>query len=342
MNYIVTGAAGFIGFYVTKKLLEQGNQVLGIDSVNDYYAVSLKQNRLKELGIKAADIRYGEIAKSGFFPRFQFIQLRLEEKDKLNDRVKRFISGQGPLDRIIHLAAQAGVRYSLQNPEAYISSNIVGFLNILELCRACTAPHLVYASSSSVYGMNAKRPFSVHDRVDHPVSLYAATKRSNELMAYTYSHLFSIPVTGLRFFTVYGPWGRPDMAYYMFSLAISKGEPIDVYNNGEMRRDFTYIDDIVEGVIKATEHIPSPDPLPFRIYNLGNSHSEKLTVFIETLEQALGKKAVKRYLPMQEGDVLNTEADIEDTRRDLAWAPRTGIADGLTAFAAWFREYKHG
>ncbi|GHV75442.1 NAD-dependent epimerase [Spirochaetia bacterium] len=322
MNCIVTGAAGFIGFHVTKKLLEQGHRVLGIDSMNDYYAVSLKQDRLKELG-----------------PQFQFVQLRLEEKDRLSNAVHSFINAHGPIDRIIHLAAQAGVRYSLQNPEAYISSNISGFLSILEICRALSIPHLVYASSSSVYGMNAKRPFSVHDPVDHPISLYAATKRSNELMAHTYAHLFNIPMTGLRFFTVYGPWGRPDMAYYKFSLAISKGEPIDVYNNGEIRRDFTYIDDIVEGVIKASEHVPSPAPAPCRIYNLGNNHSEKLGVFIETLEQALGKKAMKRYLPMQEGDVLSTEADIEDTRRDLGWAPHTGIGEGLGAFAEWFRGY---
>jgi UDP-glucuronate 4-epimerase len=337
MNYIVTGAAGFIGFHVTKKLLEQNHQVLGIDSINDYYAVSLKYDRLKELGIQTDTLRYGEPAASGIFKNLQFIPLLIEEKDRSNDAIGGFIRKQGPIDRIIHLAAQAGVRYSLQNPEAYISSNIVGFLNILEICRAFTISHLVYASSSSVYGMNAKRPFSVHDPADHPVSLYAATKRSNELMAYTYAHLFNIPVTGLRFFTVYGPWGRPDMAYYKFSLAISKGEPIDVYNNGEMRRDFTYIDDIVDGVLKAADRIPSP---PYRLYNLGNNHSEELGVFIETLENALGKKVVKRYLPMQDGDVLNTEADIEDTRRDLGWTPHTDIAEGLREFAAWFNAYK--
>ncbi|GHV73361.1 NAD-dependent epimerase [Spirochaetia bacterium] len=339
MNCIVTGSAGFIGFHVTKKLLEQGHRILGIDSVNDYYAVSLKHDRLKELGIKTDSLRYDEPAASGVFPQFQFVQFRLEEKDRLSNAVNNFIREHGAIDRIIHLAAQAGVRYSLQNPEAYISSNISGFLSILEICRSLMVP-LVYASSSSVYGMNARQPFSVHDRVDHPVSLYAATKRSNELMAHTYAHLFHLPMTGLRFFTVYGPWGRPDMAYYKFSLAISNGEPIDVYNNGEMRRDFTYIDDIVEGVIKAVGHIPSPAPVPCRIYNLGNNHSVELGLFIETLENALGKKAVKRYLPMQEGDVLSTEADIEDTRRDLGWTPHTDIAGGLTAFAQWFKTYK--
>ncbi|GHV07101.1 NAD-dependent epimerase [Spirochaetia bacterium] len=352
MNYIVTGAAGFIGFHVTQKLLAQGQQVLGIDSINDYYAVSLKQDRLKKLGIQTDKLRYGEIAESGAFKNFQFIQLRIEEKDKLKDAVKGFILKHGPIGRIIHLAAQAGVRYSLQNPDAYISSNISAFLNILELCRSLAVPHLVYASSSSVYGMNARRPFSVHDGADHPVSLYAATKRSNELMAHTYSHLFNIPATGLRFFTVYGPWGRPDMAYYKFSRAIMKGEPIEIYNKGEMFRDFTYIDDIVEGILKASDHIPLPSPLfdplnpdpslssaPYKIYNLGNNHSEKLQFFIETLEGALGKEAIKKYLPMQEGDVPATEADIEDTRQDLDWKPRTGIAEGLKNFAEWFTEY---
>ncbi|GHU16591.1 NAD-dependent epimerase [Spirochaetia bacterium] len=352
MNYIVTGSAGFIGFHVSQKLLDQGQRVLGIDSINDYYAVSLKQDRLKKLGIPTDKLRYGEIAESGAFKNFQFIQLRIEEKDKLKDTVKGFILKHGPIDRIIHLAAQAGVRYSLQNPDAYISSNISAFLNILELCRSLAIPHLVYASSSSVYGMNARRPFSVHDGVDHPVSLYAATKRSNELMAHTYSHLFNIPTTGLRFFTVYGPWGRPDMAYYKFSRAIMKGEPIEIYNKGEMFRDFTYIDDIVEGILKASDHIPLPSPFfdpidpdpslssaPYKIYNLGNNHSEKLQFFIETLEGALGKKAIKKYLPMQEGDVPATEADIEDTRQDLDWKPRTGIAEGLKNFAEWFTGY---
>ncbi|AEF84120.1 UDP-glucuronate 5'-epimerase (UDP-glucuronic acidepimerase) [Treponema primitia ZAS-2] len=355
MNYIVTGAAGFIGFYVTKKLLEQGHQVLGIDSLNDYYPVFLKHDRLKELGIVAGDVDYGVPLGSHSFQLFKFVQLKLEDKEALASLVNNYIQECGFIDRIIHLAAQAGVRYSIQNPDAYITSNIAGFLNILELCRSLAVPHLVYASSSSVYGMNSKRPFSVQDQVDHPVSLYAATKRSNELMAHTYAHLFNIPVTGLRFFTVYGPWGRPDMAYYKFSLAISKGEPIDVYNNGEMLRDFTYIDDITDGVLKASERLPSPapgfDPLksgpaessaPFRLYNLGNNRPEKLKNFIETLETALGTKAVKRYLPMQEGDVAATEADIEDTRRDLDWEPRTDINAGLKAFAEWFNGYYNG
>jgi UDP-glucuronate 4-epimerase len=351
VQYIITGTAGFIGFYVTKKLLEQGHRVLGIDSINDYYAVSLKNDRLRELGINPDHLQYGQAVPSGSFPGLQFAQLKLEDKTGLEALVGGIKKSGGSVDRIIHLAAQAGVRYSLENPEAYISANIAGFLNILELSRTLAVPHLVYASSSSVYGLNAKRPFSVHDPVDHPVSLYAATKRSNELMAHTYAHLFGIPVTGLRFFTVYGPWGRPDMAYYKFSLAIRAGKPIDVYNNGDLWRDFTFIDDIAEGILKASDRIPSPPPFnplnpdpagssaPFRIYNLGNNRPENLKVFIETLENALGKGAEKRYFPMQEGDVFATEADIEDTRRDLGWAPRTSIAEGLGVFAEWFNGY---
>jgi UDP-glucuronate 4-epimerase len=351
VNYIVTGAAGFIGFHVSRKLLEDGHIVLGVDSINDYYPISLKKDRLLELGIDTNTITYNKTMQSGKYPAFQFAQLQIEDADSFFSLCKTFAASH-PLDRIIHLAAQAGVRYSLQNPGAYINANIQGFLSILELCRNLKVPHLVYASSSSVYGLNAKRPFSVHDEISHPVSLYAATKKSNELMAHAYAHLFKIPVTGLRFFTVYGPWGRPDMAYYKFSQAIMKEDPIDVYNRSEMWRDFTYIDDITEGVISASGRIPLPspgfDPLnpdpacssaPYRIYNLGNNRSEKLSVFIETLENALGKKAAKNYLPMQDGDVPATEADIEDTRRDLGWAPHTGIARGLAFFAAWFKGY---
>jgi UDP-glucuronate 4-epimerase len=351
VNYILTGAAGFIGFHVSRSLLEAGHTVLGIDSLNDYYPVSLKKDRLTELGIDTKTVVYNKASQSERYPGVQFVQLQIEETGDFFSLCKIYAASHS-LDRIIHLAAQAGVRYSLQNPEAYINANIRGFLNILEICRNLKIPHLVYASSSSVYGLNARRPFSVHDGTDHPVSLYAATKKSNELMAHTYAHLFGIPVTGLRFFTVYGPWGRPDMAYYKFSEAIMKGDPIDVYNRGEMWRDFTYIDDIVEGVIKASDHIPLPSPdfdflnpdpagssAPYKIYNLGNNRSENLSVFIETLEDALGKKAVKNYLPMQASDVPATEADIEDTRRDLLWAPHTGIAKGLGSFAAWFKAY---
>jgi UDP-glucuronate 4-epimerase len=280
------------------------------------------------------------------------VRLGIEDKEALFRAAGVYADAAGPADRIIHLAAQAGVRYSLEYPSDYISSNIAGFLNILELARKLPIPHLVFASSSSVYGLNAKRPFSVHDTADHPVSLYGATKRADELMAHAYAHLFGIPVTGLRFFTVYGPWGRPDMAYFKFSLAIMEDRPIDVYNGGEMFRDFTYIDDITGGVLLASETPPLPSPgfdssrpdpasssAPFRIYNLGNNRPEKLLDFIEALEKALGKKARKNFLPMQAGDVPATEADIDDTLKDLGWSPGTGITGGLERFAAWFKGY---
>jgi UDP-glucuronate 4-epimerase len=350
MRFIVTGAAGFIGFHTARALLEQGHSVLGIDSINDYYTVRLKHDRLKELGIETPEPAYGETIKSSRYPEFCFARLAIEEKEELF-RVAGAYAG-GSADRIIHLAAQAGVRYSLENPATYISSNIAGFLNLLELSRKVAIPHLVFASSSSVYGLNTKRPFSVHDAADHPVSLYGATKRADELMAHSYAHLFGIPVTGLRFFTVYGPWGRPDMAYFKFSLAIMEGRPIDVYDEGEMFRDFTYIDDITEGIMLAAKTIPLPSPgfdpsrpdpgsssAPFRIYNLGNNRSEKLSGFIEALEKALGKKARKNFLPLQAGDVRATEADIEDTRRDLDWSPATDIDEGMARFAAWFKDY---
>jgi UDP-glucuronate 4-epimerase len=352
MNYLLTGAAGFIGFHTALKLAGQGHNVLGIDSLNDYYPPSLKKDRLKELGIEDAASCCGKAVRSSRYRGFQFARLRIEDIGGLFSIVDDFIKETGSTDRVIHLAAQAGVRYSLENPQVYLNSNLSGFLNILELCRNLKTAHLVYASSSSVYGLNEKQPCSVHDAVDHPVSLYAATKRSNELMAHTYSHLFGISATGLRFFTVYGPWGRPDMAYYKFSLALMNGKPIEVYNNGEMWRDFTYIDDIVEGILLASEHIPVPlaafnsrfpDPAcssaPHRIYNLGNNHPEKLSDFIETLEQILRKKAFKKYLPIQDGDVLSTTADIEDTRKELGWAPHTDITTGLEAFVSWFAVY---
>jgi UDP-glucuronate 4-epimerase len=354
VNFILTGAAGFIGFHTARALLEQGHSVLGIDSINEYYTTALKNDRLKELGIDAPGLRYGEMAESAGYPRFDFIKLELEDKEGLDKAVAAYAEAGRP-DRIIHLAAQAGVRYSLENPASYISSNVSGFLCILDLCRKLKIPHLVFASSSSVYGLNRKRPFSVHDTVDHPVSLYGATKRADEIIAHTYAHLFGIPVTGLRFFTVYGPWGRPDMAYYKFSLAINEDKPIDVYHTGEMFRVFTYIDDIVDGIIRASGAVPLPspgfDPLrpdpasssaPFRIYNLGNNHPEKLLDFIEVLEKALGKKARKNFLPIQAGDVLETEADIDDTVRDLGWSPSTGIDEGLKRFAAWFKGYYRG
>jgi UDP-glucuronate 4-epimerase len=350
MNYIVSGAAGFIGFHTVKKMLEQGHGILGIDSINDYYEVSLKENRLKELGVKNAGAAPG--GSSDIYPRFQFIRLKVEDQENLFDKCGAFCRDCSGIDGVIHLAAQAGVRYSIDHPQAYIDANIQGFFNVLEFCRRVNVPHLVYASSSSVYGLNENRPFSVHNTADHPVSLYAATKRSNELMAHAYSHLFGLPVTGLRFFTVYGPWGRPDMAYYKFSKAIMEGAPIEVYHNGEMFRDFTYIDDIVEGILLALRRPPAgspsfnpaaPDPAsspaPYKLYNLGNNRPERLNDFIAALEEALGKKAVKRFLPLQQGDVLATEADINDTARDLNWRPHTGITAGLRSFAAWFRNY---
>jgi UDP-glucuronate 4-epimerase len=352
VNYIITGAAGFIGFYVVRKLLDRGHSVLGLDSINDYYTVTLKNDRLGELGIEASGLSHGKTVKSSRYPRFRFVKLNLENRDDLEKAVAMYAAEAGPPDRIINLAAQAGVRYSLENPASYISSNITGFLNILELCRKLRVPHLVFASSSSVYGLNGKRPFSVHDTADHPVSIYAATKRADELMAHSYAHLFGVPVTGLRFFTVYGPWGRPDMAYFKFSLSIMEGKPIDVYHNGKMFRDFTYIDDIADGVLLASETVPLPFPgfdssrpdpasssAPFRLYNLGNNRPEKLMDFIEALEKALGKSARKNFLPMQAGDVPATEADIGDTTGDLGWSPVTGIAEGLDRFAAWFKGY---
>jgi UDP-glucuronate 4-epimerase len=355
MNFILTGAAGLIGFHTIRRLLEQGHFVLGIDSINEYYTVILKNGRLKELGIDAAGLIYGKRAESSRYPRFQFVKLDIGDNEGLDKAVTAYTAETGSPDRIIHLAAQAGVRYSLENPASYISSNISGFLSILELSRKFKIPHLVFASSSSVYGLNSKRPFSVHDTADHPVSLYGATKRADELMAHTYAHLFGIPVTGLRFFTVYGPWGRPDMAYFKFSLAIMEDRPIDVYHNGEMFRDFTYIDDVVDGIIRASNAVPLPSPgfdssqpdpasssAPFKIYNLGNKRPEKLLDFIEVLEKALGKKARKNFLPIQAGDVLGTEADIDDTVRDLGWSPATGIEEGLERFAAWFKGYYKG
>jgi UDP-glucuronate 4-epimerase len=339
MKILVTGSAGFLGFYLVEKLDSLGHSVVGIDNINNYYDVNLKYARLFHSGIPQEKIQYGTKVKSTALPGYSFVKLDLNDYDKLLE-----LFAEEQFDCVCSLAAQAGVRHSLKNPRAYIDSNICGFLNILEACRGHTVQHLVFASSSSVYGMNEKIPFSVNDAADHPVSLYAATKRANELMAYTYSHLFNIHSTGLRFFTVYGPWGRPDMAYYQFAAAIVNNKPIEVYNNGNMLRDFTYIDDIVEGIIAAINHIPSRDPdipqsAPFALYNLGNSHPEKLSDFIETLENALGRKAEKIYLGMQAGDVPVTMADIDASRRELGWQPKTSIADGLKSFAQWFCAY---
>lgn len=334
MNYFVTGCAGFIGFYTALNLLKEGHTVIGLDSINDYYSPELKKNRL-------------EILRNESGGKFYFHQGELEDEKLISG-----IFDGSNIDRVIHLAGQAGVRYSIENPRAYVSSNIMGFLNILEACRLHKTAHLAFASSSSVYGMNRKAPFSEKDGVDHPVSLYAATKRADELMAHAYSTLFSIPVTGMRFFTVYGPMGRPDMAYFKFAEAITKGKPIDVYNNGDLLRDFSYIDDIVKAVILIANKIPSgsnfnpekPEPdistSPFRIYNVGNSHPEKLMDFISILEEKLGKKAVKNFLPMQAGDVYMTSADTSSLEKDFGWKPSTPLRDGLSRFCEWFLQYK--
>ena len=336
MKILVTGAAGFIGFYLSEKMVSLGHTVVGIDNINDYYDVNLKYARLHHSGIQREAIQYGAKVTSASLPRYTFVKLDLTDTEKLPE-----LFAEEQFDCVCNLAAQAGVRYSLENPRAYISSNIDGFQNVLEACRLYSIKYLVFASSSSVYGLNEKVPFSVADSADHPASLYAATKRSNELMAHTYSHLFNIPATGLRFFTVYGPWGRPDMAYYKFARAICEGKPIDIYNNGNMLRDFTYIDDIIEGIIAAIDHIPPNAPVPFALYNLGNNRPEKLMDFIETLEGCLGKKAEKVFLGMQAGDVPATMADIDDTRRDLGWEPKTSIADGLKLFTQWFFSYNN-
>ncbi len=331
-KHLVTGAAGFIGFHTSKRLLERGDEVVGLDSVNDYYDVTLKEARLKQLAA---------------FPGFRLERAHLEDRAA----VER-IFAEGQFARVINLAAQAGVRYSLTHPHAYIDSNLVGFLHILEGCRHHGVQHLTYASSSSVYGANTAMPFSVHQNVDHPLSLYAATKKANELMAHTYSHLYGLPTTGLRFFTVYGPWGRPDMAMFLFTKAILEGKPIDVFNHGRMQRDFTYIDDIVEGVIRTSDHTAQPNPswdsdapdpatsrAPYRLYNIGNNNPVELMTLIETIEQSLGRKAEKNMLPMQPGDVPATYADVEALVQDVGFAPKTPIADGVRAFVNWYRSY---
>ena len=329
---LITGAAGFIGFFLARRLLNDGVQVVGLDNLNDYYDPALKKGRLAQLS-----------SYSGF----TFAQMDLADRPAV---AKLFTLHR--FDVVVNLAAQAGVRYSLENPHSYVDSNVVGFVNILEGCRHNGVKHLVFASSSSVYGGNTKMPFSVHDNVDHPVSLYAATKKANELMAHAYSHLYTLPATGLRFFTVYGPWGRPDMAYFLFTRAILAGKPIKVFNHGKMKRDFTYIDDIIEGVVRVMKRVPAPDPAwngdhpdpaasycPYRIYNIGNNQQEDLLHFIEVLEDCLGKKAEKEFLPMQNGDVPATYADVDDLVRDVGFKPTTTIDEGLRRFVEWYREY---
>jgi UDP-glucuronate 4-epimerase len=326
MQVLITGAAGFIGYHMAQRLLAQDIEVYGIDNLNDYYDVNLKQDRLTQLKEK---------------PGFIFQRLDISDRQEVAELFKA-----RSFDAVVHLAAQAGVRYSLLNPHAYVDSNLIGFVNILEGCRHHSIQHLVFASSSSVYGVNPKVPFSVNDNVDHPISLYAATKKANELMAYTYSHLYRIPCTGLRFFTVYGPWGRPDMAYFTFVKAIVEGMAIDVYNFGEMQRDFTYIDDIVEGIVRVLHHPPAqssqPNQLhsaPYKLYNIGNNNPVALLRFIEVIEEVLGKTAQKNFLPIQPGDVPITYADVDDLMRDVGFRPDTSIEVGIARFVEWYRNY---
>ncbi|WP_413724580.1 NAD-dependent epimerase [Sodalis sp. RH16] len=334
MKFLVTGAAGFIGFHVSERLLADGHQVIGIDNLNNYYDVRLKQSRLERLKDKQS---------------FSFFKLDLADRQGMAE-----LFDQQRFQRVIHLGAQAGVRYSLENPLAYADSNLIGHLNILEGCRHTQVGHLLYASSSSVYGLNRKIPFSTDDSVDHPVSLYAATKKSNELMSHTYSHLYQLPTTGLRFFTVYGPWGRPDMALFKFTEAMLAGHSIDVYNHGEMRRDFTYIDDIVEAIIRlqnlppvadtswtVEQGSPATSSAPYRVYNIGNSQPVKLMEYIQALEKALGITAVKNLMPMQPGDVLETSADTEALYNAIGFKPQTGIDEGIGRFVQWYRNYYH-
>lgn len=329
---LVTGAAGFIGFHLCKSLLARGDDVVGLDNLNDYYDVSLKKDRLAQLDEQ---------------PGFRFYQLDLADQAGMEQ-----LFAQQDFNVVVNLAAQAGVRYSLTHPHVYINSNLVGFTNVLEGCRYSGVQHLVFASSSSVYGANTKQPFSVHDNVDHPVSLYAASKKANELMAHTYSYLYGIPTTGLRFFSVYGPWGRPDMALFLFTKAILAGEPISVFNHGKMRRDFTYIDDIIEGVVRVVDKIPEPNPewsgdtpdpgsskAPYKIYNIGNNQPVELSYFIEVLESCLGQSAKKNMLPIQPGDVPVNYADVDDLVRDVGFRPNTPIEVGVERFVTWYRSY---
>ncbi len=338
---LVTGAAGFIGFHLVKRLINENYDIIGLDNINDYYDVNLKYARLKESGIDKKFINYSFFTQSSNYPNYKFIKLDLTDKKKLLTLFETV-----KFDYVVNLAAQAGVRYSLINPDSYIYSNIVGFYNVLEACRKYKPKHLLFASSSSVYGLNTQVPFSTKDDVGHPISLYAATKRSNELLAHTYSHLFDIPVTGLRFFTVYGPWGRPDMAYYAFTKKILNGETIKVFNNGNLERDFTYIDDIINGVIKLIEIIPSKvqnkteldssNIAKFKLYNIGNSNPVKLMEFIYILERLLGKKAKIEFVEMQKGDVYKTFADIAEINKIFGFIPQTRLKDGLSKFVDWF------
>jgi UDP-glucuronate 4-epimerase len=330
---LVTGAAGFIGFHVARRLLQNGRNVVGLDNINEYYDPKLKEARLAEL------------AK---LPGFTFVKLDLAERDAM-----AAVFAEHRFPQVVHLAAQAGVRYSLVNPHAYVDSNVQGFMNVLEGCRHNACKHLLYASSSSVYGANTRLPFSVHDNVDHPISLYAATKKANELMAHTYSHLYRLPATGLRFFTVYGPWGRPDMAMFIFATAIVEGKPLRLFNNGNMRRDFTYVDDVTESVVRLVDHVHAPNPAwsgddpdpatslaPWRIYNIGNNRTVEVSRVVDLLEQEFGRPAIREMAPIQPGDVAETRADVDDLMREVGFKPSTSIEDGIKRFASWYRGYR--
>mgnify|MGYP006145271593 CR=1 FL=1 len=347
MKYFITGTAGFIGFHLTNALIKRGDEVFGVDNINDYYDVNLKYDRLEAAGINRGEVAYGKAVKSEKLQGYTFMQLDIADKEQLLEVFKN----EG-IDIVVNLAAQAGVRYSLENPDAYIQANIQGFMNILEACRAYPVKHLVYASSSSVYGSNTKMPFATTDNVDHPVSLYATTKKANELMAHTYSHLFNIPTTGLRFFTVYGPWGRPDMALFLFADAIDNDRAIKVFNHGKMKRDFTYVDDIVEGIVRVSDRPASPnenwggdspDPgsskAPYKVYNIGNSNPVELMDYIQALENAMGKVAEKEMLPIQPGDVPATFADVSDLIRDTGYSPNTSVEAGVSKFVDWYKSY---
>lgn len=346
MKILVTGGAGFIGYHLSKKLLEYKHDVVGIDNINDYYDINLKYGRLDDLGINRHSVEPQRTVSSSVYDSYKFAKYDLTDSALMDFfKVEEF-------DVVVNLAAQAGVRYSIENPGAYVESNIVGFANILEACRHNSVGHLIYASSSSVYGLNKEMPFSVHHNVDHPISLYAASKKSNELMAHTYSHLYNLPTTGLRFFTVYGPWGRPDMALFLFTKAILEGKPIRVFNEGKMKRDFTYVGDIVDGIFQMIEKKSTPNPnwdgynpdpgtspAPYKIYNIGNSNPVNLMDFVSELENQLGKKAIKQYEPMQPGDVEATWADVQDLMKDFGYKPQTTIAEGIAAFVKWYKEF---
>ena len=347
MKILVTGSAGFIAFHLSKRLASEGNEVVSLDNINDYYGTTIKYDRLQQLGFRKEQIEYNKLVTSETFPNHRFIKLDLTDREKLHTLFE-----QEKFEFVVNLAAQAGVRYSIENPYTYLESNIEGFLNIIEGCRNNPVKHLVFASSSSVYGMNTGYPFSVDVNVDHPLSLYAASKKSNELMAHSYSYLYQLPVTGLRFFTAYGPWGRPDMALFIFTKAILEEKPIDIYNHGNMMRDFTFIEDLIEGIVRIIQHVAEPDEtwdsdsptpstssVPYQLYNIGNNSPVKLLDFIDAIEEALGKKAIRNYMPLQIGDISKTYADVDKLVNDVGYKPGTPIKKGVEAFVSWYRDY---